>query len=182
MIRLSPNETVALTMRRHWIVFAGPAVVFVLLLAAPAIFLVLAPSRLSALTDPAVFPFVRFFLALYFMSVLALGLIIWINYYLDVWVITNRRIIDIEQHRLFHREVSEISLDRVQNVTVEIPGLIATFLEFGNIKIQTAGAGEFTITSVSEFDRAKDLILRYSRHPVRDPADGAPEILPVSHE
>jgi uncharacterized membrane protein YdbT with pleckstrin-like domain len=85
------------------------------------------------------------------------------SYYLDVWIITTERIIDIEQHGLFHRAVSEIAVERVQNVTVETPGFLATMLGFGNVKIQTAGEGEFTISSVTECERAQRLILEHSR-------------------
>ena len=41
-----------------------------------------------------------------------------------MWIITNDRILDIEQHGLFARTVSELRLHRVQDVTAEIKALI----------------------------------------------------------
>lgn len=169
MLTLAPNETILLVMRRHWIVFAGPTFSFFALLILPPIALLVAPNYIPALSEPGLRPVVNFFLALYTMALLAAMLVVWLSYYLDVWIITNQRIIDIEQFTIFHREVSEISLDRIQNVTVEIPGFIATFLGFGNIKIHTAGEGEFNISEVAEFYRAKDIILQHSRHASRQP-------------
>lgn len=163
MLSLAPNEHVLMTIRRHWIVFVGPtAAFFVLLLVPPASFLA-ARIYLPAFTSEQVEPMADFFLALYLAGLLTYLLIKWLEYYLDVWIITTARIIDIEQKTLFHREISEISLDRIQNVTIEVPGFLATMMKFGNVKIQTAGAGEFTISEVTHFNQAKDLILRHSR-------------------
>ena len=87
----------------------------------------------------------------------------WADYYLDMWIITTERIIDINQLGLFSREISEIPLRHVQDVTIEVHGIIETFLKFGTIKIQTAGEREFTIDTVPRLYEAKDLILKYSR-------------------
>lgn len=162
MLHLGPNERVLLVMRRHWVTLARATTLFVALLLAPSLFLAIAPTYLPLLSGPGVRPIVNFFLALYLLGLLASMLITWVGYYLDVWIITTERIIDIEQHGLFHREVSEIAVDRVQNVTVETPGFIATALGFGNVKIQTAGEGEFTISAVTECERAQRLILERS--------------------
>lgn len=163
MLTLAANETVLLTMRRHWIVFVGPTSIFLGLLLAPPVLLAAAWVWLPVPATPVIRPILNFCLALYLAGLLTASFIRWLNYYLDVWIITTERIIDIEQRSLFHREISEISLDRVQNVTVQIPGFLATTMHFGNIQIETAGAGVFTVTDVTEFEQAKDLILQYSR-------------------
>ena len=184
MLSLAPGETILLTMRRHWTVFAGPTAIFFVMLLTPPIFFLTARAYFPIFTSPYVKPVTDFFLALYLTGLLVYLLVAWLNYYLDVWVITTERIIDVEQKTLFHREISEISLDRVQNVTVEVPGFVATVLKFGNMKIQTAGAGEFTILQVTDFNRAKDLILQYSRHtqvpPTARPSESASSTSPGS--
>lgn len=163
MLHLFPQETILLVMRRHWVVFLGPTIIFIILLIAPPLAIVVGPRFFPALGEPEVALIVNFFLALYVLGLLAYLLVLWIAYYLDVWIITDQRLIDIEQHGLFHREISEIAMDRVQDVTIEIPGFIPTLLQFGNIKIRTASQGEFTISDVPDYYRAKDLILKYSR-------------------
>ncbi|MEK9148296.1 MAG: PH domain-containing protein [Patescibacteria group bacterium] len=166
MIQLAPGEKVLWVMRRHWIVFLGPLVMFFILLTVPPIGISLAPRYLpNALRGEMFGALATFLLALYTMGLLTYLLVIWIAYYLDIWVITDHRLIDVEQHGLFHREISEIPMERVQNVTIEIPGFVATVLKFGNIRIQTAGHGEFTISEVPDCYQAKDLILKYSRTP-----------------
>ena len=163
MLSLAPNETILVTMRRHWIVFVGPTLTFTLFLLLPPVLILAARLYLPSFITPTTESIVDFFLALYLAGLLAYILVVWLDYYLDVWIITTERIIDIEQLTLFHREITEMPLDRIQNVTIEIPGFLATVMKFGNIKIQTAGAGEFTISEVTDFYRAKDLILQYSQ-------------------
>jgi len=61
------------------------------------------------------------------------------DYYLDKWVVTNKRIIDIEQRGFFIREISSVRYNKIQDATIEVTGLIPTLLNFGRIQIQTAG-------------------------------------------
>lgn len=61
-----------------------------------------------------------------------------IDYYLDIWVVTNHRILSIEQTGLFNRTVSELRLYRVQDVTSSVKGIIPTLFNYGNVEIETA--------------------------------------------
>ena len=64
------------------------------------------------------------------------------DYYLDTWIVTTRRVINIEQKGLFSRVISELHLNQVQDVTAETHGFIATILSYGHVYIQTAGTRE----------------------------------------
>jgi hypothetical protein len=65
-----------------------------------------------------------------------------IDYYLDVWIVTNERVINIEQKGLFSREVSEKELHKMQDITSDVDGFWATMLNYGDVYIQTAGEKE----------------------------------------
>lgn len=164
MLLLGPNEKVLLQMRRHWYVLVGPVAVFIFLISLPAIFTNFAPRFFPATGSAEVKPIISFFTAVWLMAVFTSMLLQWLSYYLDVWIITDQRIIDVEQRGLFHRTVSEIAMDRVQDVTVEIPGFVPTVLKFGTIRIQTAGEqGEFVISEVPDCDKAKNIIVEQQR-------------------
>ncbi len=82
------------------------------------------------------------------------------DYYLDAWIITDKRIVDIVQSGLFKREVSECRLDRIQDVTARVKGLTPTIFDFGDVHIQTAGREkEFVFRQVPDPYGVKDLIL-----------------------
>lgn len=84
-----------------------------------------------------------------------------VNYFLDIWIVTNDRIIDIRQQGLFARTVAELDLFRVQDVTSECHGLFATMFDFGNVYIQTAGEKErFTFFNVPEPHKIREAIIQ----------------------
>lgn len=62
-----------------------------------------------------------------------------IDYYLDIWVVTNERIINVEQHGLFGRTISETDLYKIQDVTSDIRGFVQTTFSYGYVHIQSAG-------------------------------------------
>jgi len=62
---------------------------------------------------------------------------LWSN---GVFIVTNERVIEIEQHSLFHREIGEAELEKIQEVTTDIKGFTKTFLGYGDVDIQTASA------------------------------------------
>ena len=67
---------------------------------------------------------------------------IWIEYYLDVFIVSDKKIVNVEQKGLFIRQVSELKYERIQDVAVEVKGLIPTILNYGDLYIQTAGEKE----------------------------------------
>ena len=78
-----------------------------------------------------------------FLMLAILGVFMsWIMYYLNVQVITNERIIDVNQKGLLHHETTEFNIEVLQDATTEIKGLIANALNFGNVKVQTAGENQ----------------------------------------
>jgi hypothetical protein len=84
--------------------------------------------------------------------------VIWTDYYLDVFVITNKNLINIEQKGFFSREVAVLSLDKIQDMTTELHGLVETAINYGDIRIQSAGKEkEFILHDINrpEFVRSK---------------------------
>lgn len=162
-ISFEPGEAILMVLRRHWFALAPRLAVFLAFLLAPSILLLALSLASPAGAKLVASPIILFFLALYLAAMLLWALILWMDHYLDAWVITDRRVIDIEQRGLWHREIQEITLDRVQNVAVEIPGFAATFLGFGDIRVETAGQGVLWIKTVPHLEEAKRLILKHSQ-------------------
>jgi uncharacterized membrane protein YdbT with pleckstrin-like domain len=68
--------------------------------------------------------------------------VMFMDYWLDVFILTEKRLIDIDQTGLFSRTVSELRLYRIQDVTAEIRGFWQSMFDFGSVYIQTAGEKE----------------------------------------
>ena len=69
----------------------------------------------------------------------------------DVYQVTATRIIDVERLPFYLREERrEASLGMIQNINLEIPGLLGKLLNYGSVTIETAGAGAFTFECVKD--------------------------------
>lgn len=79
-------------------------------------------------------------------GILVLGLvliILLISSYLwhqNKLIISTKNLTQILQKGLFNREVSELSMANVEDVSAEKKGIFQTLLNYGNLKIETAGA------------------------------------------
>ena len=81
------------------------------------------------------------------------------NYYLDVWYVTSKRLIDINQKTLFYRDEAVLRLENIQDVATASKGIIQTLLGFGNIRAQTAGERrEFIMRNIANPERVKEVI------------------------
>ncbi|MDP4038906.1 MAG: PH domain-containing protein [bacterium] len=87
-------------------------------------------------------------------------LIRWISWYYSVYILTNYRIITIKQNGLFNREVSELTLNNIQNVNYQIKGIQASFFKFGNVIIETlSGGGDLELKKIYRPIRFQQKIL-----------------------
>lgn len=144
---LAPGEEVKLFLRRHVIVFWQKITLFILLAVAPVIVWIVLYTQSTVFDDPQNTVRIGVILAtsLFYLYWLRHLFAMWIDYYLDVWIVTTERIITIEHKGLFHRKMSEQRLDRVQDVTTESRGVLQTTIKYGDIHVQTAAETEHFI-------------------------------------
>lgn len=160
MLNLDQDEKILITLHHHWVSFLGPLTVIAVLLLLP---LVAFPFVASSERAPVLLPLFFFSISIWLMLVLLLAFVFWVDYYLDVLIVTTRRVINIDQNGLFRREIAEFRLTNVQDVKIEIPSFLATMLRYGNLSIQTASEANFSIKEVPRVYEAKDLILKHSK-------------------
>jgi uncharacterized membrane protein YdbT with pleckstrin-like domain len=143
LIQPKADEHVVFFLRRHWVFFISQFISFMIMGFLPVVGYILlsafSPEILAGVfSRPALILLASSFYLLMFMSLLTK----FVDYYLDVWVVTNDRILNVEQHGLFSRTVSELDLSKVQDVTSEVHGFWASVFGYGNVAIQTAGEKE----------------------------------------
>lgn len=155
------EEKLILFLRRHWINLFSQLFPFVSLVAVLLIsYLLFAIFIGQEVFRPIELQFFRLGVALFGLFLWSFVFVIFIDYYLDVWIVTNERIVNIEQKGLFRREISELRLENVQDLTTEIKGIVPTFFDFGDLYVQTAGKRErFQFKSISHPERVRDVIL-----------------------
>ena len=137
------DEKIVLTLRRHWFIPLKYVLFFSLLLVLPlGAYLFFHASFISCLKNDYIHALTVLGISLYYLYVCVFFFNAWVDYYLDVWIVTDKRIVNIYQNGLFSRTISEQKLYRVQDVTAQVKGIIPTFLNFGNVYIQTAAEEE----------------------------------------
>lgn len=102
---------------------------------------------------------------LFFMFIWITSFLVWVDYYFDVWIVTDQRIVNIEQKGLFAREVSELELEKIQDITTDVNGIIPTFMNFGDLQIQTAGKEEkFLFHNIPDPYEVKNIIMNLRKN------------------
>jgi uncharacterized membrane protein YdbT with pleckstrin-like domain len=166
-LHLESDEHVIFEVRKHWIVVAGYALALLFAAILPFIILVATEKFIPAFSDLDFFGNrVALFLFLYTLWVLFLWIsffVHWTKFYLDVWYVTEKRIIVVEQKTLFHREVSNLLFDKIQDVTLDAEGFIPTLLGFSDVRVQTASEDnkEFIMTTVRHPEEVRRIIFSH---------------------
>ena len=117
-------------------------------------YLLLVPFALSAI-PPLIWQdnLVLFLLPL---GGLVLGLLLFsyhfMMWYFTVYIVTDQRIRQVTQKGFFGKDVVELRLSKIQNISYNIPGFTGEFFGFGTIVIQTF-VGDLVIRNVEHPDK-----------------------------
>jgi len=138
VVNLKEGENILAVLHKHWFVLVKPLLRLFLIFFLPLL--------LTLWLFGLEFIISSVFTSLLFLVWLVVGgtavIYEWFVWYYDIYIITNKRIVDITQKSLFSREISEASLGKIQDITFEISGFFATLFNYGDVKVQTAGATE----------------------------------------
>lgn len=147
---LRPWEKVVVTIKRHWIVFVSLA--FYLFFAVILNIMTFVALWTSYIIIASVSLFSMFMLLFLYIK--------WLNHELDMFIITNNRIIWVEQISFLNRTISECNLWQVQEVNAHTKWLFSNIFDYWDITIQTAwNATNFEMTYAPNAMRASRLIL-----------------------
>lgn len=130
LLVLHPGEKIIRIVRRSKIILVFPILL--------AIFLLWLPFTLwGALTQ------FGFWGTVFFIGLLSLGIIytgrIFAIWYYNAFIITNHRLIDIDQQGLFYRGISEAPLGKIKEVHFSQKGFIQTLFGYGTVEVQIEG-------------------------------------------
>ncbi|MCI0597611.1 PH domain-containing protein, partial [Candidatus Parcubacteria bacterium] len=112
-------------------------------------------------------PWVAFIVGMYWLFVWMGAFGTFTNHFLDQWIVTNERVIAINQKSFWDREVSSLFLHRIQNVETDVEGFFHTLFHFGTLSVESAGAelNRIRITGLPNPDQVRNRILQeVARH------------------
>ncbi|RJR30801.1 PH domain-containing protein [Candidatus Parcubacteria bacterium] len=134
------DEKIIMLLRRHWFIIWLKIFFFGLAGILPVIFYFMELPFFNNINQNNIgHALLILSTSVYYLYIWLFLFVAFVDYYLDVWIVTNKRILNVEQHGLFHRTVSEQRLYRIQDVTSELKGIFSTMFNYGTVHIQTAG-------------------------------------------
>jgi len=126
------GEEVILLLRRHWITnlpwIAG------------CLLMVFAPILLTG------FPLIEFLpsrfqfviILMWYLLTFAFTLEKFLTWYFNVYIITDERIVDVDFYNLIYKEISDAEIEKIQDVTLIMGGVLQSVFNYGLVRVQTA--------------------------------------------
>lgn len=140
LVKLKSYEKIEKVLRRHWFTFVPVILLFIALGLAPG-FVYYIFINTNDVLDVVVYKEIAvLFVSVYYLFLYSLFFALFIDFHLDMWIISNDRLIDVNQKGLFSRMVTEVDLYLIQEITSEQHGLFGHIFNYGDVYIQTAGA------------------------------------------
>lgn len=139
IVLFDEGESPILTIRKHWFIYVRDSATTLVVGILPfVVWQILA--ALGAIPAAHIAGALGRYLGLLWLLAAWIALfVLWTDYYLDLWIVTDRRIFNIQQIGLFRRQASSCELDNVQEVVVKTDNFLQTLFHYGTIEIQTAG-------------------------------------------
>lgn len=144
------QEKIRQVYRRHILNLLAP-IGWSAVMLLPLIIMIVLANTLGFVGDPLVRAGLWSMGGIYLIFILSFMMMQWIIWYLDIWILTDSRLVDTQLISLFNRKISQVSLNQVQDVQVDVEGYLPTIFRYGNVKVQTAGKeGFFQLRAISE--------------------------------
>lgn len=130
------DEEVILLLRRHFVtnvpwIFLSLLALIIPLILFPLFFSFLFPTLSRGYQLVAVLS--------WYLLVFSYAFVNFLLWYFHVYIVTNKRVIDIDVHGLTLSDITSAKLEQIQDITLKRVGIIRTIFDYGNVFIQTAG-------------------------------------------
>jgi len=126
-----------LVYRRHFIELIWPTILTISMILLIVIFSVLIFSS-EAVDIETYLPYIILFDGVLTFLAISYFFMNWTFWYLDIWVVTEGRLIDSQLVTFFVHQRSELALEQIQDIRFTIPGTLAAIFNCGHILIQSA--------------------------------------------
>ncbi len=88
-----------------------------------------------------------------FLTGVVLGILgmlyVYLLWYCSVFIVTNERIRQVSQCGLFKKNVTDLSLSKIESLSYQVPGIVAGMCGYGTLLIQT-GVGDWTMSKIAK--------------------------------
>ncbi|MDP2670945.1 MAG: PH domain-containing protein [bacterium] len=87
----------------------------------------------------------------------------YLYWFFNVYLVTNKKIVDVDFLNLFYKQISETPLENIQDSTYRAAGFFQNHFDYGDLMIQTAGETEnFEFLNIPDPDGVQEKIMDLS--------------------
>lgn len=153
------DEKILLFLRRHFVTNLLWILIASLLLLAPILLFIFRSELQFIGTINLPGQFILVFILFYYLAVFAYAFINFLSWFYNVFIVTQKRIVDIDYSNIVMHNVAFTKLSHVQDVNYTQTGFIRALFNYGDIFVQTAGNEvNFEALSVPQPRRAAHII------------------------
>lgn len=153
------EEKIILVLRGHWLLNIGWVIQCLILFLLPPII----NQFISLNFLPPRFRFMTFLLWYLFL----IGFLFerFLDWYFNIFIITDRRVVDLDFYGLTYKEISDTNLNNIQDITYRTVGFTNTLFDYGDVIVQTAAEVPFfEIKNVPHPSRVSQVIRELTPH------------------
>ncbi len=154
-----PEEETLFVLRAHPVTNIGWVVTTLLVLILPGLVLVFLFFN-KTISIPVSNVTIMLATLVWVLVILGVGFQQFVHWYFNIYILTDKRVVDIDFFGLFHRKVSQCTLGSIQDITYTKAGILHNFLDYGDLHLQTAAAQtHFDFISIPDPEGSQHLIL-----------------------
>ncbi len=172
------NDQIIIFARRHFASMIGTVFIILIMIIIPIFLMngikVASPKILSTIAANFIFVIG----SIYYLVLAAFVFMQWVSYYYDILIVTDKEVLDIKQIGLFDRQITEISLLRIQDVSAQVNGFWPTLFNYGDVVAESAGENSrtYVIENIGNPIKIANQILQLHTEHI-DKEDRAAEII-----
>lgn len=127
------DEQIVVLLRKHWV--TNLSWIFLVIL------MIIAPLTLKIVPLLAFLPdrFQLMAVIMWYIIILSFAFEGFLSWFFNIYIITDERVIDVDFVSLTYREITDATIDKIQDVTYRTGGLLKAIFDYGDVYIQTAG-------------------------------------------
>lgn len=152
------DDEIILFVRKYWIKYFFIALFACLVISIPFI-LVLSFLFNASLTNMQV-EYATIILSIYFLILLGLVLYAFVDYYLDIFILTQDRVVFVRQNGFFNRQIDEVYYKDVDEVGVDVKGFLKSTFNYGDLVLHPGNdLAVLTVDGIHEPHKVARLIM-----------------------
>jgi membrane protein YdbS with pleckstrin-like domain len=137
-----PDEFIELFLRRHWVTNVPWILIALFLSVLPFLVVIIDVFLQLGLTTNLPAQISGGLIILWYMFITAYVIENFLFWYFNIYIVTNKHIVDINYSSLLARSVVEVKLQDVESQKASIKGVIRQLFNFGDVVIETAAENQ----------------------------------------